>query len=169
VEAMTLADRMIVMNAGVAEQIGRPIDVYDDPNTLYVAGFIGSPGMNFAEVTIAEAGGGLWAETAGIRLRIPPARVGALRPHTGKRATLGVRPEALRIANGSDPADYVCEATVDVVEPLGSEILLNLTAGANELVARVDPSVAVKTHELVRLAFDPARLHFFDQATESAI
>ena len=169
VEAMTLGDRVVVMKDGVVQQVGEPLELYGNPANRFVAGFIGSPAMNFAEVTIAESGGGLWAETAGIRVRIPSARVGALRPHTGKRATLGVRPEALRIANGSDPADYVCEATVDVVEPLGSEILLNLTAGANEFVARVDPGVTVKTHERVRLAFDPARLHFFDHATESAI
>jgi len=169
VEAMTLGDRVVVMKDGVVQQVGEPLELYGNPANRFVAGFIGSPAMNFAEVTIAESGGGLWAETAGIRVRIPSARVGALRPHTGKRATLGVRPEALRIANGSDPGDYVCEATVDVVEPLGSEILLNLTAGANEFVARVDPAVTVKTHERVRLAFDPARLHFFDHATESAI
>jgi len=169
VEAMTLGDRVVVMKDGVVQQVGEPLELYGNPANRFVAGFIGSPAMNFAEVTIAESGGGLWAETAGIRVRIPPGRVGALRPHTGKRATLGVRPEALRIANGSDPGDYVCEATVDVVEPLGSEILLNLTAGANEFVARVDPAVTVKTHERVRLAFDPARLHFFDHATESAI
>jgi multiple sugar transport system ATP-binding protein len=125
--------------------------------------------MNFAEVTIAESGGGLWAETPGIRVRVPPASVEGLRLLTGKRATLGVRPEALRLANGADPAEYVFEATVDVVEPLGSEILLNLTAGTNALVARVDPAVTVKTHERVRLAFDPAKLHFFDQTTETAL
>ena len=104
-----------------------------------------------------------------IRVKVPPASTAGLRPHTGKRATLGVRPEALRLANGSDPAEYIFDATVDVVEPLGSEILLNLTAGANALVARVDPAVTVKMHDRVRLAFDPAKMHFFDQTTEAAI
>jgi multiple sugar transport system ATP-binding protein len=92
-----------------------------------------------------------------------------MRPHTGKRATLGVRPEALRLANGADPAEYAFDATVDVVEPLGSEILLNLTAGSQAIVARVDPGVSVKMHDRVRLALDPARVHFFDHATETAI
>jgi multiple sugar transport system ATP-binding protein len=169
VEAMTLGDRVVVMKDGVVQQVGEPMALYSRPANRFVAGFIGSPAMNFAEVTIAESGGGLWAETAGIRIRVPPTRADGLRPLTGKRATLGVRPEALRLANGSDPGEYVFEATVDVVEPLGSEILLNLTAGANALVARVDPEVTVKTHERVRLAFDPARLHFFDQTTEAAL
>jgi multiple sugar transport system ATP-binding protein len=169
VEAMTLGDRVVVMKDGVVQQVGEPMALYGRPANRFVAGFIGSPAMNFAEVTIAESGGGLWAEAQGIRIRVPPASTESLRPLTGKRATLGVRPEALRLANGSDPAEYAFEATVDVVEPLGSEILLNLTAGANALVARVDPGVTVKTHERVRLAFDPARLHFFDQTTETAL
>jgi multiple sugar transport system ATP-binding protein len=169
VEAMTLGDRVVVMKDGVVQQVGEPMALYSRPANRFVAGFIGSPAMNFAQVTITESGGGLWAETAGIRIKVPPASTGALRPLTGKHATLGVRPEALRLANGSDPAEYVFDATVDVVEPLGSEILLNLTAGTNAFVARVDPGVSVKTHERVRLAFDPARLHFFDQTTETAL
>ncbi len=169
VEAMTLGDRVVVMKDGVVQQVGEPMELYNRPANKFVAGFIGSPAMNFAEVTVAESGGALWAEAAGIRVRVPPASIEGLRPHTGKRATLGVRPEALRIANGSDPVEYIFDATVDVVEPLGSEILLNLTAGANALVARVDPAVSVKMHDRIRLAFDPAKMHFFDQSTEAAI
>jgi multiple sugar transport system ATP-binding protein len=169
VEAMTLGDRVVVMKDGVVQQVGEPMELYGRPANKFVAGFIGSPAMNFAEVTIAESGGALWAEATGIRIKVPPGSTAAMRPHTGKRATLGVRPEALRLANGADPAEYVFDATVDVVEPLGSEILLNITAGTHALVARVDPAVTVKMHDEVRLAFDPARLHFFDQTTESTI
>jgi multiple sugar transport system ATP-binding protein len=169
VEAMTLGDRVVVMKDGVVQQVGEPMELYGKPANRFVAGFIGSPAMNFAEVTIAESGGGLWAEAAGLRIKVPPGRADGLRALTGKRATLGMRPEALRLANGADPPEYVFDATVDVVEPLGSEILLNLTAGTNALVARVDPGVSVKMHERVRLTLDPTRLHFFDQATENAI
>jgi multiple sugar transport system ATP-binding protein len=169
VEAMTLGDRVVVMKDGVVQQVGEPMELYSRPGNRFVAGFIGSPAMNFAEVAISEAGGGLWAEAPGIRIKVPPASAAAMRPHTGKRATLGVRPEALRLANGADPAEYAFDATVDVVEPLGSEILLNLTAGSQAIVARVDPGVSVKMHDRVRLALDPARVHFFDHATETAI
>jgi len=169
VEAMTLGDRVVVMKDGVVQQVGEPMELYARPANKFVAGFIGSPAMNFAEVTIADSSSGLWAEASGIRIKVPPASTEGLRPHTGKRATLGVRPEALRLANGSDSPDYVFDATVDVVEPLGSEILLNVTAGAHALVARVDPAVTVKMHERVRLAFDPAKLHFFDQSSEAVI
>jgi multiple sugar transport system ATP-binding protein len=169
VEAMTLGDRVVVMKDGLVQQVGEPMELYGKPANKFVAGFIGSPAMNFAEVTIAESGGGLWAEASGIRVKVPPSSTEAMRPHAGKHATLGMRPEALRLANGADPVEYVFDATVDVVEPLGSEILLNLSAGPQALVARVDPAVSVKTHERVRLAIDPAKLHFFDHSTEAAI
>ena len=83
--------------------------------------------------------------------------------------TLGVRPEALRVANGSEAAGSVFDSTVDVVEPLGAEILLNVRAGESPIVARVDPATRVNPHDNVRLAFDPARVHFFDATTEAAI
>jgi multiple sugar transport system ATP-binding protein len=169
VEAMTLGDRVVVMKDGVVQQVGEPMTLYGKPANKFVAGFIGSPAMNFAEVRIAESGGALWAEATGLRVKVPAPYAEALRPNTGHTATLGVRPEALRVANGSDPMEYSFDANVDVVEPLGAEILLNVTAGANALVARVDPGVSVRMHDRVRLAFDPARLHFFDRETEAAL
>jgi len=169
VEAMTLGDRVVVMKDGLVQQVGDPMELYGKPANKFVAGFIGSPAMNFAEVTIAESGGALWAEAPGIRIKVPPGSTAGLRSHTGGRVALGVRPEALRLATGSDPAEYVFDATVDVVEPLGAEILLNVSAGPHALVARVEPGVSVKMHERVRFAFNPERLHFFDHATETAI
>ena len=82
---------------------------------------------------------------------------------------LGLRPEALRPAGGGDATEYAFDATVEVVEPLGSEILLDVRVGESPMVARVDPGLRVAAHDRVRLAFDPARAHFFDSATEAAI
>ena len=169
VEAMTLGDRVVVMKDGWVQQVGEPLELYGRPANRFVAGFIGSPGMNFAEVAIAADGGTLWVETSGLRVRVPAANTERLRPYAGERLTLGVRPEALHLATGADPGEYVFDATVEVVEPLGNEILLNLRAGENALVARVDPGVRVKVHEKVRIALDPERLHFFDGKTEAAI
>jgi multiple sugar transport system ATP-binding protein len=169
VEAMTLGDRVVVMKDGVVQQVGEPLELYGRPANRFVAGFIGSPAMNFAEVTITNSGNGVWAEAPGLRIRIPPARTEHLRPHAGQKVMLGVRPEALRVANGADSGDYAFDSTVEVVEPLGSEILLDVRAGAHPLVARVDPGTRVKVHESVRLALDPERLHFFDAKTEAAI
>ena len=161
IEAMTLGDRVVVMKDGVVQQEGAPLTLYQRPANRFVASFIGSPAMNFVDVNIS--GDGLWAEAQGLRLQVPQR----MRSLGGQRLTLGVRPEALRLANGADEHGFA--TTVDVLEPLGNEILLNFRAGGVQMVARVDPGVRVKAHESVRLALDPQRLHFFDPKTEAAI
>jgi len=161
VEAMTLGDRVVVMKDGRVQQVGEPLELYGRPANKFVAGFIGSPAMNFVEVAIS--GDGQWAEAEGLRLKIPER----IRQRGGQRLTLGVRPEALRLANGTD--EHTLATAVDVLEPLGNEILLNFRAGGVPMVARVDPGVRVKAHENIRLALDPERLHFFDGKTEAAI
>jgi multiple sugar transport system ATP-binding protein len=169
VEAMTLGDRVVVMKDGVVQQVGEPLQLYGSPANRFVASFIGSPAMNFADVTVVSIDGQLWAETAGLRIRVPPARTEALRRYAGAKVTLGVRPEALRVANGAEPAGYSFDSTVEVVEPLGNEILLDVRAGANLMVARVDPATRVKVRDSIRLAMDPARLHFFDPVSDAAL
>ena len=163
VEAMTLGDRVVVMKDGRVQQIGEPLELYGRPANRFVAGFIGSPAMNFVDVSITAQNGALWAEAQGLRVRVPE-RIG---PRAGSRVTLGVRPEALRLANGTD--DYSFATEVDVVEPLGNEILLNFRAGGVPMVARVDPGTRVGAHESVRFALDPARVHFFDPQSETAL
>jgi len=161
VEAMTLGDRVVVMKDGWVQQVGEPLGLYGKPANKFVAGFIGSPSMNFVDVTL----NGGWVEAKGLRLKAP-ARIAAM---SGRQLTLGVRPEALRIANGGDPAERCLDSAVDVVEPLGNEILLNFRVGAVPMVARVDPGVRVKAHENIRLAVDPERMHFFEQGSENAL
>ncbi len=169
VEAMTLGDRVVVMKDGWVQQVGEPLELYEKPANRFVAGFIGSPSMNFVEVTISDSGGALWADAEGLRLKVPPQKVEAVRAHSGKRATLGMRPEALHVATGSDHADYSFDTAVDVVEPLGNEILINFRAGGAALVTRVDPAVRVKAHQNIRVALDPERVHFFDEKSGAAI
>ena len=161
VEAMTLGSRVVVMKDGRVQQLGEPLELYSRPANKFVAGFIGSPAMNFVDVSIS--GDGRWAETQGLRVQVPER----LHAHGGKRVTLGVRPEALRVVNGADASSFATE--VDVVEPLGNEILLNFRAGGVPMVARVDPGVRVKAHESIRFAPDPERLHFFDPQSEAAL
>ena len=161
VEAMTLGTRVVVMKDGYVQQVGEPLELYGRPANKFVAGFIGSPAMNFVDVTVSSDG--LWAEAQGLRLQVPQR----MRSLGGKRLTLGVRPEALSLANGADQHGFA--TTVDVLEPLGNEILLNFRAGGVPMVARVEPGVRVKAHENIRLALDPERLHFFDANTEQAI
>jgi multiple sugar transport system ATP-binding protein len=168
VEAMTLGDRVVVMKDGTVQQEGAPLELYQRPANRFVAGFIGSPAMNFIGATLAEANGSLWAEAHGLRVRVPPQKVERLRRHAGQRVVVGLRPETLRPATAAD-SDYVFDATIEVVEPLGSEILLDVRVGDSPVVARVDPGLRFSARERVRLAFDPARVHFFDATSEAAI
>jgi multiple sugar transport system ATP-binding protein len=169
VEAMTLGDRVVVMKDGWIQQVGEPLELYSRPANRFVAGFIGSPAMNFVDVNIVAAGDGVWAEAPGLRLRVPADRTQRMRAYAGQRATLGVRPEDLHIAGGADAPDTIINAVVDVVEPLGSEILLDVKVGPSLMVARVDPTIRVKVHESLRLAVEPDRLHFFDARNEAAV
>jgi multiple sugar transport system ATP-binding protein len=169
VEAMTLGDRVVVMRDGWVQQVGDPMELYNEPANRFVAGFIGSPAMNFANVRITGENGGIWAEGDGIRLKVPGHMSNRVGGHAGKEVTLGIRPEDMRIARDSDPADMNIGAVVEVVERLGSEILLDVAVGPATMVASVEPTVTAKVHEKLQLAVNPHRLHFFDSETEAAI
>ncbi|MBM3490741.1 MAG: sn-glycerol-3-phosphate ABC transporter ATP-binding protein UgpC [Alphaproteobacteria bacterium] len=169
VEAMTLGDRVVVMKDGLVQQVGEPLELYNAPANRFVAGFLGSPAMNFVEVRLAERGGALWAEGDGLRIQPLPEQAGRLARLNGGRATLGVRPEDLRIANGSDPEGLCFEADIEVIEKLGAQILLDTRAGSHTIVASVEPTVRARVHDRLRLAINPDRLHFFDAANEAAI
>ena len=167
VEAMTLGDRVVVMKDGWIQQVGEPLELYGHPANKFVAGFIGSPSMNFADVTVTEEGGSVIVTNPGLRFAVAPAKAERLRAYKGQTVTLGVRPEDMHIASGDGRTGF--DAVVDVVEPLGSEILLDVKVGPHVMVARVDPTVRAKVHERLRLAINPHRLHLFDAETEAAI
>jgi multiple sugar transport system ATP-binding protein len=169
VEAMTLGDRVVVMKDGLVQQVGAPLELYNQPANRFVAGFIGSPAMNFVPVSLTENAGALWAVGPDFRIKPPAALAARLRGHHGKDVALGIRPENLRVATGDDPSDLTFEAVVEVTEQLGSEILLDLKAGPAQMVASVEPTVVTKVGDKLRLALNPNRLHFFDSVNEAAI
>jgi multiple sugar transport system ATP-binding protein len=169
VEAMTLGDRVVVMRDGWVQQVGDPMELYNEPANRFVAGFIGSPAMNFAPVRIAGENGGLWALADGIRLNVPAVMTNKMAAYAGREVTFGVRPEDLHVATEADPAGLTLEATVEVVERLGSEILLDIAVGRVTMVASVEPTVSVKVHDRIRLGVNPHRIHFFDSENENAI
>src|SRR6185436_6120892 len=169
VEAMTLGDRVVVMKDGWVQQVGEPLELYNRPANCFVAGFIGSPAMNLIGVALAEKDGAVWAEGSGFAIRVPDAVATRLRARAPARATLGIRPENLRVAGDADAAGLVFESTVEVVEQLGHEILLDLRVGKDSWVASVEPTHRIRVRDRLRLAIDPARLHFFDEASEAAI
>jgi multiple sugar transport system ATP-binding protein len=169
VEAMTLGSRVVVMKDGWVQQVGEPMEVYAKPQNKFVAGFIGSPSMNFIPVTLTDGSGALFAEAPGIKVKVPADCTQSLMPYKGQGLTLGVRPEDLRVGASSDSADLSFESVVEVVEPLGSEILLDTRAAGQQIVARVEPTVRTQPHEKIRLTFIPDRIHFFDDKTETVI
>jgi multiple sugar transport system ATP-binding protein len=169
VEAMTLGDRVVVMRDGWVQQVGEPLDLYNHPANRFVAGFIGSPAMNFATVRISRENGGLWALGDGIRIKVPSPELARLGAYADSEVSLGVRPEDMRVASDADSNEMSVEAEVEVVERLGSASLLDVAVGETTMVASVEPTVAAKMHDRLRLALNPERLHFFDNATEAAI
>jgi multiple sugar transport system ATP-binding protein len=169
VEAMTLGDRVVVMRDGVVQQVGEPLELYHSPANKFVAGFIGSPAMNFVRVTVTEASGSLIAENSGLRIKLPVETAQRLRGHIGREITLGVRPEDLTVASSSDVDNPCFDAVAEVVEQLGSEILLDMKVGDGVMVASIEPTVRVKVHDKLRIAMRPSRLHVFDAKTEAAI
>jgi multiple sugar transport system ATP-binding protein len=169
VEAMTLGDRVVVMKDGVVQQVGEPLELYNQPANRFVAGFIGSPAMNFAAVTVTEANGSLVAENSGLHVKLPDEMAQRLRSYIGHEVTLGVRPEDLTVADVDDLDNPGFDAVVEVIEQLGSEILLDMKVGEGVMVASVEPTVRVKVHDRLRFAIRPSRLHVFDAKTEVAI
>jgi multiple sugar transport system ATP-binding protein len=169
VEAMTLGDRVVVMKDGIVQQVGDPLDLYNAPVNRFVAGFIGSPAMNFAAANLAEQDGALFAVGDSIRLKLPPARAKRLQSHAGQRVTLGIRPEDLRVGSNDGADGLSFPAIVEVVERLGSQILLDVKVGAVSMVAAVAPAVKASVRDQLHLAFDAERLHFFDDGSGNAI
>ena len=167
VEAMTLGDRVVVMKDGWVQQVGEPLELYNTPANRFVAGFIGSPAMNFIEATLAESNGAVVAEAPGLRLALPGPL--AARAKAGRAVTIGIRPEDVHVATGSDTPDLCFDATVEVVEQLGSEILLDTRVGAATVVASVEPTMRIRSNDKLRLSLKPERLHLFDAETEAAI
>jgi multiple sugar transport system ATP-binding protein len=172
VEAMTMGDRIAVMSLGVLQQLDTPQNLYDRPANKFVAGFIGSPAMNFIESTIQQQDGNLYAVTPGFRMRVPAPKASAVQQYIGQNVTLGVRPEHLlerSQLNGAAPEDSIITATVDVIELLGNEIFVYLTSGGQVFTARMDPDLNIHRGQQIQVAAPMERLHFFDPQTDASI
>ncbi|CAG0936669.1 sulfate transport system ATP-binding protein [Thermoflexales bacterium] len=170
-EAMTMGTRIAVMKDGILQQVDTPQTLYDRPGNQFVAGFIGSPSMNFFEMQLIRSGDDLIAQSETLRLRIPLDRQVALKDHLGQSIVVGLRPEDIYDANLVAPGIQAAhfEAQVDVTELMGNEVFLYLLSGAHSFVARVDPRSRARVGHPAALALNLDKLHFFDKATERAI
>jgi multiple sugar transport system ATP-binding protein len=169
VEAMTMGDRIAVMNFGVLQQVGSPQELYQHPVNKFVAGFIGSPAMNFISVTPKTEGGMLKVVGEGFDLPVPDRLKSAVEG-AATELTAGVRPEHFEIMNGAAPGPgATVRSTCDVVEFLGNEELLHVRVGEHDLVAVVDASYRIKPGDVVELFVPIERIHLFDAAEGKAL
>jgi len=179
VEAMTMGDRIAVVNRGVIQQVGEPMSVYNQPANLFVAGFIGAPQMNFFEALVVEKAGGLFAEEQSegngaivgprFSVRVEMEAAVRLKQYAGKRIVFGIRPEKMHLsqmvaANGSQ-----IEAMVEVVEPVGAETFVYLARGKQSLAARMNRKENPEVKEKLGLSLEMNEARFFDPTTGKAI
>jgi alpha-glucoside transport system ATP-binding protein len=157
VEAMTLADRIVVLRAGIVEQVGSPMELYERPDNIFVAGFIGSPAMNMVPC-IVEGGDAVRPEKHGtvhVKAKIPAGAI-------GQKGTLGVRPENLSLANGA--GESIFKGRLDILEHLGELTLLYVDCGYGEpIIAKLEGSVQLKRDSEVALTAPASVLHVFDE------
>jgi multiple sugar transport system ATP-binding protein len=166
VEAMTLADRVVVMNHGIIEQVGPPQELYHNPATRFVAGFIGSPAMNFLPVQLLDEGGLQVQLADGTRLAVPRDRWERYAGLKGKKLTMGIRPEHLTETREQEkPGAAHLTANVDVVEPMGMETLVHFFVKGEPMCARVDPLTSARPEQLLPLSADMTMMHLIDDAT----
>lgn len=173
VEAMTMADRIVVMKDGVVQQIATPQEVYDTPNNIFVAGFIGAPQMNFIDVTLVEKDGEIFAKNDSLNIKLNKGECCALieKNYIGKEVVLGIRPEDIHIEDifVDNSLDSVFEATVEIGELMGAEIYAYLKTGDSSITARFDGRYRVNMGDTLKLAMDKHRIHIFDKETQEAI
>ena len=172
-EAMTLGTRIVVMKDGVVQQVDTPQHLYEQPGNLFVAGFMGSPQMNFLDAQIAEKGGDLIAKVGEYDIVIPAAKAKVLKDggYVGKTVVLGIRPEEIHDSQMFIEASpsVPMTSTVKVYELLGAEVFLYFDVNGTQVTARVDPRTNSKTGDTIKFAFDMEKSHFFDKETELTI
>lgn len=170
VEAMTMGDRIVVMRNGFIQQVGSPMEVYNEPVNQFVAGFIGSPPMNFLNGRLVQDNGSYAVDVHGSQIPFSEAQGKQAESYTNKEVVLGIRPEDVLSADDAEGRNLSpFNATVEVLEPLGAEIILELSSQGQSFTGRMGPQLNVKMYDEIPVYFDMARCHLFDPQTEQAI
>jgi len=170
-EAMTMGTRICVMRDGILQQVDTPQSLYNAPGNIFVAGFIGSPAMNFFDVTITGTKDEMYLDGGTFKVRIPASKTAALTEYLGKQVVFGVRPEDIHDPEFAPPAitGAPVKTRVDVTELMGNEIFLYLLTGTKQFIARVDPRTAARVGQDVEVLFNMDNMHIFDRDTEVAV
>jgi multiple sugar transport system ATP-binding protein len=171
VEAMTMGTRIAVLRDGVLQQVDTPQRLYDLPNNVFVAGFMGSPAMNFFDATLVEEDGTMYADCKDFRVAIPDESTGPYKSLLGKEVVMGLRPEHVHDPEYPPPGilPAMVEAKVEITELMGNEINVFFTTDHTDFMGRFDPRTKVSVGMTKRAAFDMSRIHVFDKQTEKAI
>ena len=169
-EAMSLADRIFIMNKGKIEQVGTPHEVYHESATKFVAGFIGTPPTNFFDVEIVSTSNGLYAKNDLISLAIPDVMKARLQPYMGKKVDLGLRPEYIEVVPSINPCENAfAKASVDFVEQQGSHAILIMQLGNNQLKVETSDYMDIEPGTNLSLSIKKNQMGFFDKETEKRI
>jgi len=166
-----MGSRIAVLRDGVLQQLGGPQLVYDHPINMFVAGFIGSPAMNFVPARVTQNGGGYRVSADGFQVEVPRELAATVGKLAGREVIFGLRPEDIAdrsLVSEANPA-WTIRAGVDVHEPLGSDVILYLTVGPHSIVARVDAHSAAKMGQQIEVVFNMRKMHLFDPQTQEAI
>ena len=173
VEAMTMGHRIAVLRDGILQQLDTPQSLYDRPANMFVAGFIGSPSMNFFDAKVVSDGGpdDLYVEVGTLRLKVPNHRIGAVKSLAGREVVFGIRPEDIHHPSERREAPEHQKGTVavGVVEPLGSEQFVYLTVNNQEFTSRMPARVQLAPGSPLEVIFDTEKMHIFDRQTERAV
>ncbi|MEN6301943.1 MAG: sn-glycerol-3-phosphate ABC transporter ATP-binding protein UgpC [Armatimonadia bacterium] len=173
VEAMTMGDRIVVMKDGLVQQCDTPLQIYRFPANRFVAGFIGSPPMNFVNASVEAEGGKTYIKASGFRTKVDDERAAKLAGYIGKEVIFGIRPsdifdKALSPSVTPSP-DNLVTVEVEVIEPMGAECVLYVKSGEDDMVINVDSATVAKERENLEVVFDMAKSHVFDKETEVTI
>jgi multiple sugar transport system ATP-binding protein len=163
IEAMTMGSKIVIMNGGRTMQEGRPLEVYDFPANMFVAGFIGSPAMNFMETTLVNKKGSLYVDSEMFHLSVPESKKREYLHHNGKKCYFGIRPEHIydkEFIKEYDPRNVI-KAKVDLIEPVGSFVILRIVLGGVNIVAQVDSHTQASVGEEIELVADMDKMHLF--------
>ncbi len=171
VEAMTMGNRIVVMKDGIVQQVADPINLYDRPLNKFVAGFIGSPAMNFLTGRIAKVDSKFYFDEGTFKVKIVDEMIPKVASYEGKEITFGIRPEDIydKLFVQEAPAEHTITARVDVVEPMGSEVYLHMATPKQGFIARVGGHDKPEVNRDIDMVFDMGKVHFFDKDTEKAI